>query len=410
MHSLSVLWVSDHPLATSGYANQTRLAVTRLHRAGLCRIAVLAAYGQVGWTGELEGVPVFPGGADPFGNDVIAATARRWGADVVVTLKDVGVYQPERWAQAVRWAPLAPIDHEPPPPGVIERLRQAWQPIAYAPNGVRAMQDAGLDPLYAPHAYDPQVFYPGDKRAARSALGLPPDAYLVGTVAVNRGGLPSRKAWPQLIEAVALAARHCPDLHWLCHTDPADDGFEQGIPLRPLLAQAGLSHRVSLPHAEQYRAGYTLDHLRLLYQSLDVLLAVSVGEGFGLPTLEAQACGRPVIVGRWAAQEDLCAAGWQVERHEATRYLDAQMSYVYLPDPKAVADRIVAAHGTRDPERAGALERQAVEGVRMYAIDEVIDRHWRPVIETMRRRIEREQTHAPGVRQIIVPKMVLPWR
>ena len=32
------------------------------------------------------------------------------------------------------------------------------------------------------------------------------------------------------------------------------------------------------------------------YRSLDVLSACSYGEGFGLPILEAQACGSPAIV------------------------------------------------------------------------------------------------------------------
>ena len=37
-----------------------------------------------------------------------------------------------------------------------------------------------------------------------------------------------------------------------------------------------------------------------------------MGEGFGLPVLEAQACGVPAIVTDFTAMSEVCGAGWKV--------------------------------------------------------------------------------------------------
>ena len=71
---------------------------------------------------------------------------------------------------------------------------------------------------------------------------------------------------------------------------------------------------------DQYR--YLFDpfppeEMAAIYASLDVLLNASMGEGFGLTVLEAQACGVPAIVTDFTAMREVCGAGWKVgyERH-----------------------------------------------------------------------------------------------
>jgi glycosyltransferase involved in cell wall biosynthesis len=44
-----------------------------------------------------------------------------------------------------------------------------------------------------------------------------------------------------------------------------------------------------------------------LYTSMDVLLHANMGEGFGLTSIEAQACGTRVITSSWAASPDLAS-------------------------------------------------------------------------------------------------------
>lgn len=401
---IRVLVASDAPWSSSGYANQIRVAAPYLNQ--MCDLAIMTTYGLQGNRLEWQGLPIYPGGGDPFGNDVVQHHAADWRADVVITLKDSFVFRPEAF-QGLRWCVMTPVDHEPAPPAVIHVARQAWQPIAYAPNGVRELRKAGLDPAYAPHAYDPAVFYPGNKAQARAALGLPPDAFIVGTVAVNRGGIPSRKAWPQLIEGVALARRKIPNLLYLAHTYHGEDRYEGSIPLRHAAMRYGLPSLL-LPDGDAYKHGFPDEHLRTLYQAMDVLLCVSAGEGFGIPTLEAQACGTPVIAGAWAAQEDIIWGGWALQRHEdALAFPDGQDADIYIPFPGAIAHYVEEAHAAlSDPTQAADLAALAVAGAAQHRIERVAETYWRPVLEAMARRIEAERLPR-GVLRIVRAEEVL---
>ena len=60
--------------------------------------------------------------------------------------------------------------------------------------------------------------------------------------------------------------------------------------LRQLAVKLGIADHV------QFLSGVPLDELRNLYQKCEALVYPSLIEGFGLPPLEAMACGRPAIV------------------------------------------------------------------------------------------------------------------
>ena len=393
---LRVLWASDAADASSGYAVETALTTLRLKDH--CDLALLATFGHHGAIREWNGIPVFPGGADAFANDVIPKAARAWRADIVITLKDALVFNPATF-QGLRWLPLTPIDHDPSTPQVIERVRQSYRPIAYAPHGFRALRKAGLDPLYAPHAYDEKIYYPMEQNEARKTLNLPPDLFIIGTVAVNRGGLPSRKSWVENLEAFAAFAKDKPTARYFVHTDLADDGYEGGVLLRPLMAQMGILDKVLFCDQERYRyGGFPPEYLRAYYNSIDVLNAVSLGEGFGIPVLEAQAVGKPVIVGDWCAHEDLGFAGWKVAKSEAHHFYDNQQGFVFIPHPAAIADRMERAYA-RVPAHPGDYRACATKGAAPYQIDAVIRDHWLPLLEEVREDISVPRSR--GVLRII---------
>lgn len=71
-----------------------------------------------------------------------------------------------------------------------------------------------------------------------------------------------------------------------------DDSDPYAAELRSRIAEAGLNHRARV-------LGPVSDAERLwLFQHAEALLQPSVAEGFGLPVLEAMACGTPVFVAR----------------------------------------------------------------------------------------------------------------
>ena len=58
--------------------------------------------------------------------------------------------------------------------------------------------------------------------------------------------------------------------------------------------------------------GITAQSMAQIYSTLDVMMLLTRGEGFGLPVVEAQSCGTPVIVTDFTATSDLVGSGWQI--------------------------------------------------------------------------------------------------
>ena len=116
--------------------------------------------------------------------------------------------------------------------------------------------------------------------AVRSRYQLP-ERFVLGL-----GTLQPRKNFPRLIEAYArLVATMGPGIRLVIAGGPGwkfEDIFRR-------VEELGLRDSVLLP-------GYVADeHLPALYSLADVFVFPSLYEGFGLPPLEAMACGTPVV-------------------------------------------------------------------------------------------------------------------
>lgn len=460
--SLRVLFASDAIWSVSGYGVITKQQAPRIAELGH-EVALLATFGLHGAVQEWhpphwpagKTMRVYPGGLDSFANDAIGPAARDWQADIVITLKDIHVFRPEAF-QGLRWVPMVPTDHEPIPPQVANLARAAYRPIAYAPNGFRELRRIGLDPLYVPHSFDPQITFPMDKQAARARLGMPADAFIIGMVAVNRGGVPSRKAWPQNLEGAAIFLKQHPNAFLFLHTYLCTDGREGGVNIPALVAQLSETYHFDMArqvgHCDQQRYidGFPDSDMTLLYNAIDVLNAVSLGEGFGIPQLEAMACGTPIITSEWAAARDLNFAGWTVpdKRGHRHRFYDGQGAYVFLPEPEAIAEQMEQAHqahqalrcptlvvkgdSVNDIEQARAelkahfgsgkqvavvrngdltvtpvntLRDQAIAGAAPFALDRVVQNYWKPALAAIEEQIKRENER--GVLRIVMPQEVL---
>ncbi len=149
----------------------------------------------------------------------------------------------------------------------------------------------GLDPA--------SITVPPDARAAlRRALGLPPETLLIGSVC----RLIEQKGLVYGLRGFAEIAGRFPQAHYLLAGEGA---------LRPDLEAEvrtlGLSDRV---HFLGWR-----DDARAVMAGLDVLLAPSLWEGFGLVFLEAMVLGVPVISTQVSAIPEVVVdgeTGWLV--------------------------------------------------------------------------------------------------
>lgn len=377
---MKILWSSNSPWTSTGYGVQTKLFVPRIKKMGH-EIGVLCYYGLSGGVLNMDGIPMFPKGLDDYGNDVIGAHAASFGAQIVITLTDAWVVNPMALPPHIKWVPWFPIDHEPIPPQVLRNVTTAHERIVFSKFAKAEMDRLGFNTYYIPHGVDTKAYTPLDRNQARDALGIPKGPFVVGLIAMNKG-FPPRKAWPEQIEAFGLFKKNHPDALLYMHTLLADHGEMGGIPLREILRANGLEVGRDVLVTDPYSVimGMPDERMNLLYNSFDVLTSVTAGEGFGVPILEAQACGVPVVVGDWTAMGELCFGGWKVSKKEAARVWTAQMSYQFTPDPHAIADRYESAFKQR--ENVG-LKKQARAGAETYDADLVAEQYWKPTLEAI---------------------------
>lgn len=183
-----------------------------------------------------------------------------------------------------------------------------------------------------PHGADLTTFFPEDKEAARREFGFDEDAFIVGFV----GGNWSRKRLDLAIRSFSIFAAKAPRARLAIH---CYNGDEDGYDIAHLARLYGISDRVYVVHWAW--PVLTDVQMRVLYNTFDVLLNTSGGEGWGLPAFEAAACGVVQMAPNWAAMRELWSEHGMMchvkeWRHEALFLNTAHCSV----DPQHVAERL----------------------------------------------------------------------
>ena len=130
---------------------------------------------------------------------------------------------------------------------------------------------------------------PEDRAALREAAGIGPDTFVIGCNMANNDAI--RKALPEIMLAFARFLKDRPDSLLALHTGVHQDG---GQDLECVAENLGITDRVKVVDQYRYTAGLiSQQDLAGWYGTIDVLCGASYGEGFGLPIIEAQACGTP---------------------------------------------------------------------------------------------------------------------
>ena len=110
---------------------------------------------------------------------------------------------------------------------------------------------------------------------------------LTGRVLLYAGAILNRRGIPEVIKAFGEVAKRVPDVTLVL---VGENRTYPWIDLPALVAGLGLEDKVKL-------LGYVNDEdLVMLYNIAEIFIYLSSYEGFGLPPLEAMACGTPVIL------------------------------------------------------------------------------------------------------------------
>ena len=313
---MRILWLSNAGWTKSGYGTQTQVWVPRLTALGH-DVAVVAFHGLQGAPLNVQGVQMFPGSTeDLFAQDVLPAYYAHHKADVLITLMDAWVLNPQllRAMKVAHWMPVdceASATGTSPYLGAMDRrvlTEGGGQPVAMSQFGRDVLEKAGFSPLYVPHGIDCSVFKPADDRdALRERLGVK-DRFVIGINAANVD--PVRKALPEQMQAFAVFREKHPDALLAIHSRLET---RQGVNLERIAADLAIRDAVVFADQFTYAAGLVGDpDMAKWYNVLDVLSNCSYGEGFGLPIVEAQACGTPVITTAWSSMPELTGSGWCV--------------------------------------------------------------------------------------------------
>ena len=137
-----------------------------------------------------------------------------------------------------------------------------------------------------PNGVDCEQYTVGDRKAARAELGLEPDATWLVTV----GNLSPRKGFQRVIAALPKLADTNPGLRLAVVGGGGAEG-DNGAELRTLVAKLGLESRVHFAGAQPP------ERVASYLSAADLFVLASSYEGSPNVVLEAQACGRPAVVG-----------------------------------------------------------------------------------------------------------------
>ena len=386
---MRISWLSNAPWATTGYGQQLKNLIPHIKNLGHEQ-SIQAYYGHAGSPLDFNGLTIYGVVAQPYGMDVVNAHAKNFKADFVITNMDAWVVEPAMFMDS-KWVAWFPVDSEPIPPLVLEKVKHAWHRIVWTEFAKREMDKTGLDYDFVPYGVDTDVYKPSDKVEARKTTHLPQDKYIVGMVAMNKG-YPPRKAFYQNIEAFKRFHDKHPDSLLYIHSLDGSRPTGESIDLLTFCNFLGLKNGIDVMFAEQYSyvLGYPEPAMVALYNSFDVHLLVSMGEGFGMPQLEAQACGTPVICGDWTTMSELCFSGWKVERKDAEPYYTLQNSYQFLPHIGAIHDKLEQAYRMRGNSD---YSKRARDGALKYDIKKIVSKYWKPTLE----KIEKKLTEITSV-------------
>lgn len=270
-----------------------------------------------------------------------------------------------------------PIDGYPLAGSHYENLKLIDYPVVFSHYASAAMKDMGYKLNesfhYVPHGVNTQVFRPlgADARAdLRNRNGMA-DKFVVGST--NRNNY--RKMLPRLLHAFSIFAKEKPDALLMLHCDPQDS---QGYNLPAWVKRYGIEDKVRFTGIRPPMVGFDDAQLNNLYNCFDVLATASTGEGFGLPIIEAQAAGVPVIGGDHTAQTELIRGhGWLVGTQDTIPTHDG-LEY-YSVSVESLVAQLEDAYGNFARRKSHAIAaRKFAEG---YDWQKVVMPEWQRVLD-----------------------------
>ena len=255
-----------------------------------------------------------PTGRQDMGIDTIPYYIKKYNPDYLITMADVGkqlafierIKEAKRKGWRGKWLAYVPIDTPDWSIYWDEMFEAADIIIAMSKFGEKQMKKYGVKNEVIPIqvGVDTKVYYPLAIREELRKRYNVNDKFVAGFVGRNQ----IRKMHPYWMKGFAKFAVGKPDVCLLLHTDvapPAGDG--RGWAINALIwnieRQNGEdftdSKRIILTRSDmdlKERQKIGKENMNEIYNLMDIFLYPTGGEGFGMPGLECQSAGVPIIM------------------------------------------------------------------------------------------------------------------
>jgi glycosyltransferase involved in cell wall biosynthesis len=379
---LRIVWSSNSHWSNSGYGVFTRDFLFRLRDDGW-PIAEVAFFGLEGNPITVDGIKVYPKMGDVWGTDAMFHAAQNFKANVVFNMQDMGFLVPQfldlMQKNNIPWIPYLPIDQDPAPQIVLEKLNFAYKIITFSNFGQKVLENHGYASTMIPEGIDTNIFKPMDKVQCRKDLGIPQDIFLFAMVAANKEN-PPRKGFQEVLEAFKMFYEKHPESAILFHTQQLMPG---NFPIAEYAKYLGIANR--LYFYDQVKATHFSGSEQVAKEmnACDIYLQPSMTEGFGLTSVEAQSCGKPVIVNNCHSQPEMVVKGKTGEICDTYYgWWRGQNGYVYTADPKSMYDKMEIIH--KKLQGKNTYVKDCRDNVLTnFSIDSIFKNQWIPYLEAL---------------------------